>query len=151
MYVKVTNGVVEKYPYSIGELRKDNPTVSFPKNPGNDLLARWGVFPVQPQNPPAFNQANQNCDRVNPTLQNGVWVETWSVTAASSDEIARRTAEMSAQVRSQRDSELMRSDWTQVADAPVDKAAWATYRQSLRDVTLQAGFPWNVSWPVKPE
>ena len=148
MYVKVTNGVVEKYPYSIGELRKDNPTVSFPKNPGNDLLAEWNVFPVQPQNPPAFNQANQNCDRVNPTLQNGVWVETWSVTAASSDEINRRTAEMSIQVRAQRDSELMRSDWTQVADSPVDKAAWATYRQALRDIPSQPGFPWEVVWPT---
>lgn len=148
MYVKVTNGVVEKYPYSIGELRKDNPTVSFPKNPGNDLLAEWNVFPVQPQNPPAFNQANQNCDRVNPTLQNGVWVETWSVTAASNDEINRRTAEMSIQVRAQRDSELMRSDWTQVADSPVDKAAWATYRQALRDIPSQPGFPWEVVWPT---
>ena len=148
MYVKVTNGVVEKYPYSIGELRKDNPTVSFPKNPGNDLLAEWNVFPVQPQNPPAFNQANQNCDRVNPTLQNGVWVETWSVTSASSDEINRRSVEMSAQVRAQRDSELMRSDWTQVADSPVDKAAWATYRQALRDIPSQPSFPWEVVWPT---
>ena len=151
MYVKVSNGVVETYPYSIGQLRKDNPTISFPKSPDNALLARWGVFPVQPQNPPAFNQATQNCNRVNPTLQNGVWVETWSVTAASADEVNRRNQEMSAQVRAQRDSLLAQSDWTQVADAPVDKTAWATYRQGLRDITAQAGFPWSVTWPTKPE
>ena len=33
--------------------------------------------------------------------------------------------------------------------APVDKAAWAAYRQELRDITAQAGFPWNVQWPAK--
>lgn len=54
-------------------------------------------------------------------------------------------------VRYQRDVLLVRSDWTQVADAPVDKVAWATYRQELRDITKQAGFPTDIIWPTKPE
>jgi len=54
------------------------------------------------------------------------------------------------EVRAKLDSLLAESDWTQVADAPVDKAAWATYRQSLRDIPQQAGFPTNVVWPVEP-
>lgn len=54
-------------------------------------------------------------------------------------------------VRSERDLLLRRSDWTQVADAPVDQAAWAAYRQALRDVPSQAGFPWDVQWPTQPE
>ena len=45
---------------------------------------------------------------------------------------------------------LANSDWTQVADAPVDRAAWATYRQSLRDLTAQEGFPGAIVWPVPP-
>jgi hypothetical protein len=45
---------------------------------------------------------------------------------------------------------LTQSDWTQLADAPVDKAAWAVYRQALRDITLQAGFPFTVDFPVAP-
>jgi len=56
----------------------------------------------------------------------------------------------SRQIRTKRDKLLAESDWTQVADAPVDKAAWATYRQSLRDIPQQAGFPTNVVWPVEP-
>jgi len=56
----------------------------------------------------------------------------------------------SRQVRTKRDKILAESDWTQVADAPVDKAAWATYRQSLRDIPQQAEFPTNVVWPVEP-
>ena len=62
-------------------------------------------------------------------------------------------AELDAQahrVRTDRNLRLQATDWTQVADAPVDKAAWATYRQALRDVTAQDGFPWNVTWPESP-
>jgi Phage tail assembly chaperone protein len=55
------------------------------------------------------------------------------------------------QVRAKRGYLLVASDWTQVADAPVDQAAWAEYRQALRDVPEQEGFPENVVWPTKPE
>ena len=54
------------------------------------------------------------------------------------------------QVRSQRDSLLAASDWTQVADAPVNKLAWSTYRKALRDIPSQEGFPHSVVWPKKP-
>jgi hypothetical protein len=53
-------------------------------------------------------------------------------------------------VRAERDALLAACDWTQVADAPVDQAAWAVYRQALRDVTAQAGFPVDIVWPMKP-
>ena len=52
--------------------------------------------------------------------------------------------------RENRNSLLKKSDWTQVADAPVDQAAWATYRQALRDIPSQAGFPNEVTWPTEP-
>jgi len=61
--------------------------------------------------------------------------------------IAERQA---SQARSQRDALLSQSDWTQVSDAPVDQAAWADYRQALRDVPQQAGFPTEITWPQKP-
>lgn len=55
-----------------------------------------------------------------------------------------------ADIRTERDAKLTQSDWTQVADAPVNQAAWATYRQALRDIPSQAGFPNEVVWPIKP-
>jgi hypothetical protein len=58
--------------------------------------------------------------------------------------------EIAAQVRAERDRLLAESDWTQVLDAPVDQDAWAAYRQALRDVPQQEGFPHDVAWPVKP-
>lgn len=54
-------------------------------------------------------------------------------------------------VRQERDKLLAETDWTQVADAPVDQAAWAAYRQALRDIPQQAGFPTDITWPTKPE
>jgi len=53
-------------------------------------------------------------------------------------------------IRAERDAKLKESDWTQVIDAPVDQAAWATYRQALRDIPDQEGFPNEVTWPVEP-
>jgi len=56
-------------------------------------------------------------------------------------------------VRIERNSRLAASDWTQLDDSPMantQKAAWATYRQALRDLPDQEGFPWNVTWPEKP-
>ena len=63
---------------------------------------------------------------------------------------AGRDADQAAAIRTQRDAKLTSSDWTQVADAPVDKTAWATYRQALRDVPSQPDFPWEVTWPDLP-
>lgn len=59
-------------------------------------------------------------------------------------------SQLATKARAQRNSLLAQSDWTQVADAPVDKAAWATYRQALRDITEQEGFPEFINWPVAP-
>lgn len=59
--------------------------------------------------------------------------------------------EIALKVRSKRNSLLSSSDWTQLPDAPVDQAAWANYRQNLRNIPNQEGFPENVIWPIEPE
>jgi hypothetical protein len=53
--------------------------------------------------------------------------------------------------REKRDLLLQQSDWTQVPDSPVNTPLWATYRQYLRDVTTQQGFPESIVWPEKPK
>ena len=53
-------------------------------------------------------------------------------------------------MRHWRDEELARTDWTQVADAPVDKAAWATYRQALRDLPTSNADPRLIELPTQP-
>jgi len=153
MYVLAPNQTVETFPYSIGDLRRDNPNTSFPRNPSNELLADWNVFPVVDQPKPDYNPANQDCNQVNPTLDNGQWLMTWEITAASAEEIAASLADKSDEVRALRNLRLADCDWTQLPDSPLsdaDKTAWATYRQQLRAVPEQSGFPWNVVWPTEP-
>ena len=79
--------------------------------------------------------------------------EDGTVTTAAENEAsykAMKDAEQAKAVRQQRGEKLKETDWTQVADAPVDQAAWATYRQALRDITGQEGFPWTITWPKQP-
>lgn len=80
------------------------------------------------------------------TKQSSGWVGEWHVVTEESEE-AQRLANLR---RAQRDQMLAACDWTQVSDAPVNKVAWATYRQALRDITEQAGFPSQINWPQKP-
>ena len=63
---------------------------------------------------------------------------------------AMKDAEQAANVRNSRTEKLKDCDWTQIADSTADKAVWATYRQALRDVPTQAGFPWTITWPESP-
>jgi len=63
---------------------------------------------------------------------------------------AMKDAEQAKSVRTARTEKLKDCDWTQIADSTADKAAWATYRQALRDITAQAGFPWTIDWPTQP-
>ena len=63
---------------------------------------------------------------------------------------AKARAKQERKIRDERDQLLASSDWTQVADAPVDQSAWAEYRQALRDVPSQKGFPNSIVWPDKP-
>jgi len=53
-------------------------------------------------------------------------------------------------VRAERNKLLAQCDWTQLPDVPVDAAAWALYRQALRDITTQAD-PFNIVWPTAPK
>lgn len=54
------------------------------------------------------------------------------------------------QIKLWRNAELVRTDWTQLADVPVDKTAWATYRQALRDLPAQGGKAEAAIFPVAP-
>lgn len=60
-------------------------------------------------------------------------------------------AAIARDVRAERDRRLTACDWTQLPDVPATtRAAWVGYRQALRDVTDQPGFPAAVTWPVQP-
>jgi hypothetical protein len=64
--------------------------------------------------------------------------------------------QLAEQARAHRNQLLAESDWTQLPDAraamgETKASEWDTYRQALRDITAQPGFPTNIVWPTKPE
>ena len=156
MYVKITNGSVDTYPYSVGQLRRDNPQTSFPKQIPSEMLAEYGVHPVEMPNAPSIDARTQRSEQATtPTLVDGSWTLTWSTSSKTAEEIAEYDANTAASNRLKRNGLLNDSDWTQMNDSPLtneDKTAWAVYRSELRNLTDDAAWP-NLSdsdWPVAP-
>lgn len=114
-----------------------------------EIMVQLGVDPVL-EGPQAQPTRYQVAFRDGVEQIGGQWFTKYSVADMDDDAKAAKDAEQAIAIRKQRTEKLAESDWTQVADAPVDKAAWATYRQALRDLTTQSGFPWDVTWPATP-
>ena len=152
-YVKITNGTIDTYPYSVGQLRRDNPQTSFPKRIPDEMLAAWGVYPVTFTEAPSIDERTQKVEQdAAPSSVNGACLVGWTTSSKTAEEVQEYDDNAAAQVRAERNALLAESDWTQIADAPVDAAVWATYRQALRDITSHANFPHldEADWPVKP-
>ena len=131
------------------EFRKLFPNTSMPQQLSEELINDFGADVVL-EGPQAQPTRYQVGFRDGVEQIDGKWYTKYSVVDMEQEAIAAKDAEQAKSVRDQRNTKLKDSDWTQVADAPVDKAAWATYRQALRDITTQEGFPWTIDWPVNP-
>ena len=160
MYAKITNNIVDVYPYSIGQLRVDNPNTSFPKGMSVEQLAAWDVHPVTIAADPNYDPLTHKIQQAaEPVLVSGAWLISKTVVALTDEEIQNNSDAEAALIRGKRDKLLSESDWVTVK--AVDQNAqdglgiqvpqvWLDYRQALRDVTSQAGFPYNVTWPTAP-
>ena len=135
---------------SVSEFRSLFPNTSLPQQLTESLINELGgdvVFEGPQASPTRYQTAFANgVEQID-----GKWYTKYSVADMDAEGIAAVDAQHAASVRTERDKKLKDTDWTQVADAPVDKTAWATYRQSLRDITAQTGFPWEITWPTQPE
>lgn len=151
MFVKATNGAIVQYPYSVGLLRRDNPNTSFPKTISDEVLAEFGVYEVKSPPAPDHDPETHFVEYAPvPTFVGGAWVYAPSVRPLSAEQIAERTASRASAIRAERDSLLAATDWTALSDVTMSPEM-AAYRQALRDVTAQPGFPDTVTWPAKPE
>lgn len=150
MFAKITNGAVDKFPYTVGQLRHDNPNTSFPKQIPDETLLEFGMVPVTEVPAPEFDPMTHFAEwGPVPVLQEGRWVLLPTVREYSEEQIAERDAAKAAEVRSQRDRLLAETDWMALSDVTMSPEM-ADYRQALRDITDQVGFPHTVEWPTKP-
>lgn len=144
MHLKLTNGQNPQH-YSFVQLLADHPELgNITTMPPDAALAAYEVYPYTIDPVPAYSEINQTVELGPFRQENGAWLRGWEVVAIPDEDAARNA-------RAVRDAEIATSDWTQVLDSPVDRAAWATYRQALRDIPQQAGFPQAIVWPTKPE
>lgn len=173
MFAKITNGTVDQYPYTVGDLRRDNPNVSFPKNVSQGVMQKYGMYPVGYQAEPDYDPLTHRIqhsnlperevtgyytaddapvpDMVGDPIYSGRWVITKTAVALTADQIADATAAKSKEVRKDRDTRLAATDFYALTDVTMN-AAMTTYRQELRDITSHANFPYlNADdWPTKP-
>jgi hypothetical protein len=149
MYLKLENGNI-RYPYTISELKSENPNTSFPAVLTNEVLESFDVYYVEATEYDA--DYTKNIEEGTPILSDSSYIQVWNITDATEEEISAKLEEKWVEVRIMRDALLAQSDWTQFQDSPLSGTTlveWQTYRQSLRDITSQPN-PYNLSWPVKP-
>tara|TARA_R110002094_G_scaffold200964_1_gene172472 strand:- start:47 stop:481 length:435 start_codon:yes stop_codon:yes gene_type:complete len=101
-----------------------------------------GISPLKMVTSPYFDIDTHIREEGDAVLTDGVWTQNWIVTAAPEDIKA-------VNIRQTRDAKLATSDWRALSDNTMP-SEWTTYRQALRDVPAQAGFPNSITWPESP-
>jgi hypothetical protein len=144
-YLQLVNGQPEKY--SVGKLKRDNPEVSFPEVVPPETLAAYDVYPYGVPPRPQYDSLTQTCTE-GAFEQNaaGAWLLPWVVDTLPENDAA-------SNVRSQRDALLSETDWIVIKALETGQPTphdWDVYRQELRDIPQQQGFPYNVVWPTQP-
>ena len=155
-YVKITNGNVDTYPYSVGKLRRDNPNTSFPKQIPSEMLESYGVYTVVYTDMPSIDDRTQKiAQEATPSLVAGAWTVGWTTSSKTTEEIQAWDDSVASSNRAKRDGLLAETDWLTMRSSdtatPVP-SAWHTYRQALRDITSHANWPnlEEADWPTKP-
>jgi hypothetical protein len=150
MFALVQDNSVVRYPYTLTDLRLAKTNISFAGSPDDETLASFGMVRVITVDRPVTTD-QQIAEESLPVFNQGRCQQVWTVRDLTPEELQQRTDSQAQNVREERNLKLSQSDWTQLADSPVDKELWAAYRQALRDVPSQVSFPWDVTWPTQPE
>jgi hypothetical protein len=150
MLIQLQDGIPTGNPVTVENFRMLYPQTSFPAylTPSDVEPYEFGVYDYsQMPDAGAYQKVTEGIPIRNDF---GIWKQNWQIVEMSADEKAKADQQKAVEVRGERNFRLTVSDWTQLSDAPVDSVAWASYRQELRDITTQEGFPWEVVWPEQP-
>jgi hypothetical protein len=146
LYLKAINDQVEQYPYSLGQLRKDNPSTSFPKQPSLAGLAEFDVYPVTEVTPDLRD--NEKLEKVwVPTLVSDEWILLHVAVAKTVEDLATESEVKWANLREQRNKLLVETDWNAFTDVTISEEMTA-YRQALRDLPETVDIN-NIIYPDK--
>ena len=136
-----------------GEFRQLHPSTSFPQQISEATLNDFGADVVFEGPQASGGTVYQYSQAAGVEQLDGKWYTKHILGPVFTDAEqeaaykASKDADQAKSVRASRTEKLKDCDWTQIADSSADKATWATYRQALRDIPAQAGFPWTITWP----
>lgn len=155
-YAKIANNEVVKYPYSIEMLKEEFPNTSLPS--GLDVIKKapdgsFQIVDIALTKVPTFDALTHKVQETDPELVDGVWTQAWIVVELTEAELARNANFFGERVRKERDEALKISDiyvLRAYENGETVDAAVVAYRQALRDITTQEGFPHNVEFPIDP-
>lgn len=151
MYVKIKEGKIDRYPYSFEDLRRDNPHKSFNANTPLAVLEEHGVYVVKHEETPVFNSLTHRIQVSSiPKLVNNEWVLVKELVELDEKEQEAKLEELTVKAKEQRNKLLAATDWLALTDNTMSPEM-AAYRQALRNISKQDGFPINIIWPEKPE
>lgn len=147
-YARIENDQIVEYPIYQGDLKY---LVGFDENSGEEFETPDGYIVVKDTPPPEVElNYNQKIIDDLPKLEDGEWKRVWTVQSLTPEELEFKTQRFSSYIREERNKILATTDWTQLPDSPVDGSIWVSYRQDLRNIPSQPGFPWEVEWPNLP-
>ena len=150
-YLRLIDQVID-YPFELNSLKTIYPNKSFPENLMLLNLSDYDVFQVNEVEKPSNENFTKIVTESTPILTDGQYYQVWVVEDAPQPYIDYHKDLKWNEVRATRNQYLQECDWTQLSDSPLtaeQKAEWVTYRQELRDITLQPD-PFNITWPTKP-
>jgi len=149
-FIQLEDGQPVGHPIAELNLRQLYPNTSFPRFFTAETTEPLGYGIYDFANHPELGRYEKAVEVAPVRSEVGIWRQTWEVVEMDQEEKDAENERKSAEVRQQRNALLSACDWTQLPDSPADHEVWATYRQELRDVTAQEGFPWDVTWPEAP-
>jgi hypothetical protein len=133
------------------QFRAENKNTSFPPQITAEIIDDFGYDPVLEGPQPTLIPPYQYAQRDGVEEINGQWFTKYIAAEPDDEGKARMDAEQGQRVRDDRNKRLADCDWTQGKDIPDDVSdRWAVYRQELRDIPQQPGFPWDITWPEVP-
>jgi len=148
-YVQAQGDTFIRHIFDVEPTQWDADNYCYARRLTEEQVVHFGVHKKQIVTPPYHDAATQHLEEGPALLIDGVWTQNYIVTDLSADESAAKVGAQWTVIRAERNKLLAESDWTQLPDAPVDAAAWATYRQALRDITTEAN-PFAIVWPESP-
>ena len=109
------------------------------------------MIAIQTSDYPNFDDKNFKLVEEYPVLKDNMWVQNFSIILLTDEEKEKLYNDEVNEVKNYRNQESSKSAFTQLPDVSlINKDEWVTYRQLLRDVPEQEGFPFNIIWPTKP-